>query len=359
MTKMGESMLNFTVGPVMSSEEVLAISGQSAPYFRTSDFSEVMLQSEQLMLELLSAPDDARCVFLTCSGTGAMESVVMNVLSPSDRVIAVNGGSFGQRFVDLCRLHGCSVAEVGLEFGAQIAASDLDAVSDGATALVVNMHETSSGLLYDMNLISQFCKSHGILLVVDAISAFIADELDMAKLDADVVITGSQKALACHPGVAVVALSRRAQERVVANPERCLYLSLREALLNGERGQTPWTPAVATLLQINARLRGLKAEGLPAERSRIAMRAKGLRGLASELGYKQVPEAPSNAVTALWAPDGNARAIIDAAKTRYGIWLCPNGGDHANDVFRIGHIGSISESDQSALLAALRDVASR
>ena len=330
MTKMGESMLNFTVGPVMSSEEVLAISGQSAPYFRTSDFSEVMLQSEQLMLELLSAPDDARCVFLTCSGTGAMESVVMNVLSPSDRVIAVNGGSFGQRFVDLCRLHGCSVAEVGLEFGAQIAASDLDAVSDGATALVVNMHETSSGLLYDMNLISQFCKSHGILLVVDAISAFIADELDMAKLDADVVITGSQKALACHPGVAVVALSRRAQER-----------------------------AVATLLQINARLRSLKAEGLPAERSRIAMRAKGLRGLASELGYKQVPEAPSNAVTALWAPDGNARAIIDAAKTRYGIWLCPNGGDHANDVFRIGHIGSISESDQSALLAALRDVASR
>lgn len=352
-------MLNFTVGPVMSSEDILAISGRSAPYFRTPEFSEIMQQNERLMLELLSAPDDARCVFLTCSGTGAMESVALNVLAPSDRVVAVNGGSFGQRFVDLCRLHGCSVSEIGLEFGSQISASDLDAVPDGATALVVNMHETSSGLLYDMNLISDFCKSHGILLVVDAISAFIADELDMAALGADVVITGSQKALACHPGVAVVALSRRAQERVAMNPERCLYLSLKEALSNGERGQTPWTPAVATLLQINARLRGLKAESLLAERSHIAMRAKGFRELASELGYKQVPQSPSNAVTALWAPDGRARAIIDAAKTRYGIWLCPNGGEHADDVFRIGHIGDIAESEQAALLTAFRDVASR
>lgn len=352
-------MLNFTVGPVMSEEEVLSVSGKSAPYFRTPEFSAMLLENEGVMLDLLSSPKDARCVFLTCSGTGAMESVVMNVLSPSDRVIAVNGGSFGQRFTDLCRLHGSDVAEVKLGFGSQIGVSDLELVAGGATALVVNMHETSSGLLYDMSVISDFCKAHGILLIVDAISAFIADELDMARLGADVVITGSQKALACHPGIAIVALSRRAQDRVEEHPERCLYLSLKQALSNGERGQTPWTPAVATLMQLNVRLKALASEGIVAERSRIVARATGFRSLAFDLGFKQVPVSPSNAVTALWAPAGDARAIVNAAKSDYGIWFCPNGGEHTDDVFRVGHIGDIGEADQAALLTAFREIASR
>lgn len=348
-------MLNFTVGPVMSDAETLEVSARSAPYFRTPEFSDVMMESERLMLGLLSAPEGSRCVFLTCSGTGAMEAVVMGVLSPSDRVVVVNGGTFGQRFVDLCSLHGCDVAEVPLGFGAQVAAGDLEAATVGATALVVNMHETSSGLLYDMGLVSDFCRRRGLLLVVDAISSFIADPLDMAALGADVVITGSQKALACHPGVAVVALSPRAQGRVLSNPERCLYLSLRRALSDGERGQTPWTPAVSTLLQVHSRLRGLAGGGLGAERRRIAGRAEEFRRVAAELGFEQVPECPSNAVTALWAPHG-ARAIVEAARDGHGIWLCPNGGERADDVFRVGHIGSISEGDQAALLSAFREI---
>lgn len=350
-------MLNFTVGPVMSDSEVLGVSAQSAPYFRTTEFSEVMLENERWMLGLLNAPSGSRCAFLTCSGTGAMESAVMNVLSPSDRVVAINGGSFGQRFAELCRLHGCKVVEVSLEFGTQVRGEDLEKAVNGATALVVNMHETSSGQLYDMSLISNFCKSHGLLLIVDAISAFIADELDMEALGADVVITGSQKALACHPGVAVVVLSPRAQERVGRHSERCLYLSLKQALSNGERGQTPWTPAVATLLQIHERLKGLVRNGIEIERATIVERATSFRSVAGRMGYAQVPDNSSNAVTALWAPKNNAHEIIETAKLRYGIWLCPNGGTHANDVFRVGHIGAISAEEQDALLAAFEDIA--
>lgn len=352
-------MLNFTVGPVMSEENTLEISAHSAPYFRTPEFSYAMIQSERLALDLLSAPEGSRCAFLTCSGTGAMESVVMNVLSPSDRVIAINGGSFGERFVNLCRLHRYDVREVSLKFGSQIKPSDIEGVAQGATALVVNMHETSSGLLYDMSLIAEFCKTHGILLIIDAISAFIADPLDMSALGADVVITGSQKALACHPGVAIVALSMRAQDRVFSNPERCLYLSLREALSNGERGQTPWTPAVSTLLQINYRLQQLAGGGIEMERRQIAERAQEFRTLAFEMGFEEVPESHSNAVTALWAPAANARDIIEAAKIQYNIWLCPNSGEHADDVFRVGHIGSITKESQAALLAAFREITSK
>ncbi len=347
-------MLNFTVGPVMSPDEVLAVSAQDAPYFRTPEFSQVMLESERVMLGLLGAPAGSRCVFLTASGTGAMEAAVMGVLAPGEHVAVINGGSFGQRFADLCRLHGHEVDEVRLEFGYQVTRENLDEiVTPGCGSLLVNMHETSSGLLYDMALVSGFCRERGIVLIVDAVSAFIAEEIDMAALGADVVLTGSQKALACHPGVSLLVLSPRAQERVAANPEVCSYLSLKEALRNGERGQTPWTPAVTTLLEINARLKSIEARGVAAERVEIAGRAKAVRAALAGTTLEMVPENPSNAVTALRCPAKNARAIIERAKTEHGVWLCPNGGALADEVFRIGHIGAISHEDNQKLIDAL------
>lgn len=347
-------MLNFTVGPVMSPEEVLAVSAENAPYFRTPEFSQVMLENERIMLGLLSAPAGSHCVFLTASGTGAMEAAVMGVLAPAERVAVVNGGSFGQRFVDLCHLHGHAVDEIKLAFGHQVTLENLEgAVEPGCGALLVNMHETSSGLLYDMGLLSGFCRERGMLLIIDAVSAFIAEEIDMASLGADVVLTGSQKALACHPGVSLMALSPRAQERVAGNPEVCSYLSLKEALRNGERGQTPWTPAVTTLLEINARLRSIETRGIDVERAEIAGRAKAVRDALAGTTLEMVPESPSNAVTALRCPRRNAGEIIERAKTEHGMWLCPNGGALADEVFRIGHIGAITEEDNCKLIDAL------
>lgn len=351
-------MLNFTVGPVESPISVLDISAQSAPYFRNAEFSQVMLDNEHLMLELLNAPGGCRCVFLTASGTGAMEAAVMSVLKPGEHVAVINGGSFGQRFVKLCRLHDHEVDEVALEFGKQLTRDNLDFfVSADASALLINMHETSSGLLYDMELVSSFCRERGLVLIVDAVSAFIADEINMAALGADVILTGSQKALACHPGVSLLALSPAAQERIAENPELCSYLSLKEALKNGERGQTPWTPAVTTLLEINARLKEISAAGIEAERLLIAARAEAVRSAVSGTTLKMIPESPSNAVTALRCPNHNAAAVIERAKTEYDMWLCPNGGPLADEVFRIGHIGAISEGDNARLIDVLAAMA--
>ena len=98
-------MLNFTVGPVMSNKEVLEIGGKQTPYFRNNEFSQVMLENEKLMKEFVYAGDESRVVFITGSGTAAMEATVMNVFNENDKVLIVNGGGFGQRFVDLCKLH--------------------------------------------------------------------------------------------------------------------------------------------------------------------------------------------------------------------------------------------------------------
>ena len=255
-------MLNFTVGPVMSSKEILEIGGQQIPYFRTSEFSEVMFENEKLMNKFAKAPTDSRTVFITGSGTAAMEAAVMNVFDEHDKVLIVDGGSFGHRFVQLCEIHhipyesvipkeGCSVTEEQL--------SNFD--NKGFTGFLVNLDETSKGVLYDIDVISDFCKRNNLFLVVDSISSFLCDEFDMDKLNVQVMITGSQKALACPPGVSVIVLSPQAVERVYSKKVESMYFDLKSALKNGERGQTPFTPAVGILLQINARLKQIEKNG--------------------------------------------------------------------------------------------------
>lgn len=351
-------MLNFTVGPVMSAPEVNAIANESAPYFRTADFSDIMFENEKMLLELSHAPDKSRCVFFTASGTAAMESCVMNLLNRQDNVIIINGGSFGERFVQLCKLHKRNYTEVKCKFGKQLQLEQLARLEvKKYTALLVNMDETSSGLLYDMNMISEFCKKNRIFLIVDAISSFLADELDMTRFHAGAVIISSQKALAVQPGISAVALSPEALERVEQNEEKSMYLSMKDSLNNALRGQTPFTPAVTILLQINARLRSIvKNGGALAEQQKIAHIAKEFRKGISDLPFDFVAESPSNAVTALHPKASNARNIVDTLMNDYGIWVCPNGGDKADSVFRVGHIGYITPENNQTLLNAFHDM---
>ncbi len=200
-------MLNFTVGPVMSSDMVRAIGAEQVPYFRTSEFSELVLECERILTEFAGAPEGSRSLFITGSGTASMEATVMNVFSTSDKVLVVNGGSFGHRFVELCELHDIPHVSIDLQLGQPLTAEHLAAYENqGFTGFLVNMHETSTGVLYDMPMISDFCKRNGLFLVVDAISAFLADPFNMAELDAQVMITGSQKALACPPGISIIVL---------------------------------------------------------------------------------------------------------------------------------------------------------
>lgn len=358
-------MINFTVGPVQSGEEVLKIGAENCPYFRTAEFSETMLESERLVKKFAGAPEGARAVFLTTSGTGGMEAVVMNVLTPQDRVLVVNGGSFGHRFCELCEIHGVPNDEIKLNVGEQIKMCHLDQVKvkgEGEQrkymALLVNKHETSTGVHYDMGLLSEFCKKDGMMLIVDNISSFLADEFDMTELGADVMIAGSQKALACPPGVSVVVLSPRALERVAKNDPKCMYLDLKDALKNQERGQTPFTPAVGTLLQINARLRQIERDGgASAEVAKCAALAADFRQKIKDLPLEVVSECMSNAVTPLHPTNGmSAYDIFLKLKNEHGIWICPNGGELKEKIFRVGHIGALTEADNDKLVSALKEV---
>lgn len=351
--------LNFTVGPVMASEETLAIGGSQVPYFRTSEFSEVMKENESLMKKLTHAPEGARAVFLTASGTGAMEAAVMNCLNAQDRAIVVNGGSFGARFVKLCEIHGVPFEEISLSSGSALTAAELERFENrGFTAFLVNLGETSTGVLYNLPMIADFCRRNGLFLIVDAISAFLADELDMEQSGADVVIASSQKALALAPGISVLVLSKQAQERIAHAHVKSLYFDLQDCLKNGERGQTPFTPAVGILLQLNERLRRLeKAGGAEAERQRIAALAADFRAKIADMPFELFAESPSNAVTALRVTcKTTAVEIFETLKNEYNIFVCPNGGPLKETVLRVGHIGCLTQRENDCLIDALHDM---
>lgn len=353
-------MINFTVGPVQSSDAVQAIGAEQVPYFRTAEFSEIMLENERLIKKFAKTTEDSHVVFMTCSGSGGMETAIMNCLSKDDKALVVNGGSFGQRFVELLTLHDIPFDEIKLEHGKALKPNHLVPYNGkGYTAFLLQKHETSTGVHYDMNLVADFCKKNNCFLIVDTISTFLCDPFDMEKVGAGLMITGSQKALACAPGIAVMALAPSAIDRIEKNKSICQYLDLKLALKNMERGQTPWTPAVGILRQINVRLNEIDAMGgADAEIARCAKLAKYFRDKLTEfnLPFEIVSESLSNAVTPLHPTTQSAYELFLKIKNEYGMWICPNGGEMKDTIFRVGHIGYLQKQDYDKLIDAFLDL---
>lgn len=354
-------MLNFTVGPVMSSKEVCSIGALQVPYFRTAEFSEIMLENEKYMLQYTKAPVGSKTVFMTCSSTGSMEAVIMNCFTPKDKVLIINGGTFGQRFVDICEIHEVPYVALELEHGRKLTKEKLYEYDDqDFTGLLVNVDETSTAVLYDTKMLGEFCKKNNLFFVCDCVSSFLADPFDMEECGADVMITGSQKVLACPPGISIIVLTPKGLERVESSNVRTMYFDLKNALKNQERGQTPFTPAVGILLQINERLKEIDRNGgADAEVNKVAAQARDFREKIKDLPFELVSESPANGVTSVHPTTADAYEIFLKLKDEYGIWICPNGGEMKNTIFRVGHIGALSHDDNTTLVNAFKDLQKR
>lgn len=345
----------------MCSEEVCAVGGEQVPYFRTPEFSALMLENEQLMLKFAKASAGSKVAFMTNSSTGSMEAVVMNCFTSSDKVLVIDGGSFGHRFVELCEIHEIPHVALKLNHGQKLTRERLYRY-DGQnfTGLLVNIDETSTGVLYDSEMLGDFCRKNNLFYVCDCVSAFLADPFGMELCGADVMITGSQKVLACPPGISIIVLAPRAVERVVNAKVKTMYFNLADVLKNMERGQTPFTPAVGILRQINARLKEIESDGgADVEIARVAAQANDFRKKIKDLPFEFVSESPANGVTPVHPVKADAFEIFMELKDHYGIWICPNGGDMRSTVFRVGHIGYLTHDDNTTLINALKDMQRR
>ncbi len=358
-------MTNFTVDPVQMDKETRKLGENQIPYFRTPEFSEIMEENENLLCSFFDAPENSRVIFMTGSGTASMEGGVMNFFSKEDKLLVVNGGSFGHRLAEICDIHKIPFTEIKLEYGKPLTSEHLAKFENtGFTGFLVQLCETSTGVLYDMNLIGDFCARNDIFLFVDAVSGFMADEFSMKKMHVNAAITGSQKALALPPSMSFTILDEKAVIRCKKNNVSSLYFNYPMYLKDGERGQTPFTPAVGTLLQLNEKLKRIKETGGIKNQNKLAKERaqyfrKSIKGLPVKLFSEE--KDSSNCVTALCPTKVgvNAHKIFEIIKDEYGIWICPNGGDMAEKVFRVGHIGSISKEEIDTLVDAFKDLVKR
>lgn len=343
----------FTVGPVEMRDEIRALGGEAVPYFRTPEFSDLMLDSDRLLKKMMGTAETSRSIYLTASGSGAMEAAVLNCFTPDDRLLVVNGGSFGQRFVDICGIHGIPHEEIRLAEDEALSAEHFAAFDDvPLTGVLVNIDETSTGQLYDIRLLTDFCQRRGLYLMVDAISSFLCDPYEMDRWGIDVTIISSQKGLCVPPGMSVVVLNRRIwEERVEKSTLRSLYFDFRAYAADFERGQTPFTPAVGICVQMNRALRLIDKQGLEAYLAHIAQVASDFREKAVARLPVKVPEYPlSNAITPLVFAQGEAYRVFAILKESYGVMVNPTGGALHDKVLRVAHIGKTDVQDNDFLL---------
>ncbi len=343
----------FTPGPVPVAEHILAKGAEQPPYNRTPDFSrftEEILQGLGYLFQTRSP-----VAILTGSGTAAMEAAVLNFLDESDNVLIVNGGTFGQRWCDLCDVHSVSYTKLKQDAGEDIDLDRLSGVLSGEkfTALLINAHETSTGQLYDIRSIGRVAKEHNLFYIVDAISTICADPFLMDDWNVDVTILSSQKALALPPGLSFVAISERAQSRLKEITPKSLYFNLQNYLDNQQRGQLPYTPAIGLLVQLHQRLMDIRDLGLDAIILQHERRACYFRQSIADMRFDTLPSRQSNAVTTVLCEQDDAFDIVENLRRRYGIEVAPSGGAMKHKIFRISHMGAQNDADVDVLVRAL------
>jgi aspartate aminotransferase-like enzyme len=341
----------FTPGPVPMSKKILKIGSAQLPYFRNEYFSKIVLECKKDLLTLINAPKDSEVIFMTSSGTGAMEATIMNLLSKEDNAIIINGGGFAQRFVDICNIHNIPNFDIKINKDENINFEELSSIN--ANAFVVNAHETTIGKLYNLNKIGQYCKKNNLLNIVDAISSFVSDEINMIKHNIDALIISSNKGLALPPGLGIVVLSPKATLKL--QEINSIYFNFKSYITDIQRGQTPFTPAISIILQLNKRLEELKKQTIAKANKKTKKLANYFRKNIKDLPFEFYVKNMPNAMTTLSPTDGKlASQIIKDFEERYNIILTPSGGDLKEKLIRVSHMGNMNKKYVDVLINALK-----
>jgi aspartate aminotransferase-like enzyme len=346
----------FTPGPTPVPEHVMLKMAEPIIHHRNPEFNEVLTRVNQNLKYLFQTEQPV--LTLTSSGTGGVESTFVSLFSPGDTIISVNGGKFGERWVKMPKAYGLKVVEIKVEWGkAPTAQQILDALrAHPETKGVYLTHsETSTGTATDVKALSKLIRENSNALVcVDGITAVGAHELRFDEWGLDVCVTGSQKGLMIPPGLAFVALSKRAIAAMETSTLPKFYFDLRKALKSYEKNDTPWTPAVSLVIGVDSALEMLRAEGIENIWQRHERLATAVRSGVVALGLKLFSEFPSYAVTPVWLPEGMDWKVFNKIlKSKYGITIAGGQDDYAGKIFRISHLGYYDELDMVTMVAAL------
>jgi len=329
---------------------------------RGLEFAQLLDDVTAKLKQLFQTKGDV--FLLTASGSGGLEAAIVNTLSPGDKVLSVPIGVFGERFTGIAEQFGAEVIPLRFEWGK---AADVDAVRQALQAepkikaVLVTHNETSTGVTNDLASISSVVKEFDKLLLVDAISSLGSINLPVDDGHCDVTITGSQKGWMIPPGLAMVSISQEAWQAQASARMPRFYWDFAQAKSYLEKAttQTPWTPAISTIFALSVSLEMMLREGLTNIIARHARVGKAARDGIKSLGLSLFAEEShaSNTVTAVAASDGlDINKMRQILREEHQVVLAGGQQTLAGKIFRIGHLGWVTEGDIEAVISALRVV---
>lgn len=342
-------------GPTPIPDTVLSVAAEPIIHHRTPEFSEIFMQVTEGLKYVFGTKEDV--FILTSSGSGAMETAIVNTLSAGDKVITINGGKFGERWGNICRAYGVEVKEIILEWGADFTPDQLAAelrANPGVKAVFSTLSETSSGAIYDIKGYGEVVSPTDAILVVDGISGLGATPCPMDEWKVDIMVSGSQKSFMIPPGLAYIAFSPKAWSLVGKAKLPRFYFDAGKAKKNLEKQTTPWTPAVSLIIQQKKALDIIRSMGLEKllEHHRILGEAT-RRGVAA-LGLELLPKNPGNILTAVKTPAGlDGSKLVKTMQAKYKAYIAGAQDPNKGKFFRIAHLGYMGGFDVITALTSL------
>jgi len=346
-----------TPGPTPVPAEVLLAQASPIVYHRGPGYAAVLRECTEGLQWLLGTSNDV--LTFTTSGSGAMESAVVNCFSPGDRVLVASVGNFGERFGKICRSYGLDVKPLDYDWGKVARASDVAAALEPSIKGVLIQHsETSTGVVNDIESIASVVRDHPALFIVDTVSGAGASPLLVDEWGIDIAAGGVQKAIMMSPGIGFLSVSPKAWKAYESATCPRFYFDwgpVRDAYSRAEP-ENPYTPAVSLYLGLQAAIRLLREEGLVEVYARHRRLSRAVKSGAQALGLDLVGEDLDRAVcvTAIRAPEGiDGDALTALVRERFGIVFAPGQGKWKGKVFRIGHLGYVEAGDVLQAMAAL------
>jgi len=345
-------------GPTPCPPQALEAMGRQMMNHRGEEFGRIV---ESVTAKLkLTFQTQGDVFVLTSSGTGGLETAVVNTLSPGDEVLSISNGAFGERFADIAEKYGAAVVRLSFEWGKPV---DIHAVEKAlkahpdVKAVLATHNETSTGMTNDIGEVSAAVKKFDKLLLVDAISSMGCIDLPTDSWNCDLVVTASQKGWMVPPGLAMVSVSQRAWQAYARAKMPRYYWDLGEARDFLQKRQTPWTPAISIFYALNVTLDLMLNEGLAnifARHTRVGEAAReGVKSLGLSLFADE--RYASNTVTAVNVPDRiDAQKLTRMLREDHDVIIAGGQEKLSGKIFRIGHLGLVHENDIKSVLDALR-----
>lgn len=355
----------FTPGPTPLLPAAQLAMAAADIHHRTADFRTLYSRVLADLKTFIGTKNDV--IMMAASGTGAMEAAVSNLTSPGDKVMVVTAGKFGERWKALASAFGCQGEVVSAPYGETVALEKIQKrLTPEIRVLYVQATESSTGVLHDIEGISELLLGSETLMVVDAITGLGTTHMDVDAWGIDVIIGGSQKALMVPPGLAYCAVSERAWKRMESTKSPRFYFDLRKERKSAEKGESSYTPAIALIAALATALDFIRTMGngdLAAGRTALVdnaeMCAEMTREAAIAMGLRLfAPDSPSAAVTSILAPDGvDSGKIVKLFRERFGAVISNGQGDEMKGkIFRLAHLGYFDYLDTIATIGALEQV---